>query len=304
MELFRHRPIRSGDFAAVLPILEQDRELFSAETWTSLPQLLETLHAKRRISGVIIENIAGQPCFCGVTAFVRPRVAARMAQAGGFRETLLQNEAAGTPVLLSSKALAAANTEGDLALVHLFGCPDNLDFASPRGFELHRLAFEAFLSHHAGYRFAELWQEAVNPGAALFVESMGVPEVRRYGLPSGAEGRLFCFTRADAVTRPGNPLAVLMKFPSPRLGFTRVQQRLLELAINEVPDRLVAEQLQVTEAAVKKRWRTIYDRIEQVEQRLAPADTSGPERRRMLLQYLRQHPEELRPWQLRPARPS
>lgn len=297
MDLFRHRPIRSADLGAVQSLLVQDRDLFSTETWNALPKQLESLLAKGRIHGGVVEDLAGVLCFCGITAFARTGAVARLAHAGGFRESLLREERMGRPVLLTSRGLAAANAAGDLALVHLFGCADSMDLANPRTAELHRLAFEAFLSHHAGYRLAELWQEAANPTAVLFLQSMGVPELRRYPLPSGAEGHLFCFTRVDAATRPGNPLAPLMQFPSPRLGFTRTQQRLLTLAIHEVPDRLAADQLAVTDAAVKKRWRTIYDRVEQVDHRLAPATCSGPERRRMLLLYLRQHPEELRPWQ-------
>jgi hypothetical protein len=53
---------------------------------------------------------------------------------------------------------------------------------------------------------------------------------------------------------------------------------------------------------VKARWRTIYDRVGEVASDLLPvaADDGasgrrGPEKRRRLLEYLRQHPEELRP---------
>ncbi|MBL8212653.1 MAG: hypothetical protein JNK87_18205 [Bryobacterales bacterium] len=296
MDLFRHRPIRAGDFAAAQSLLTQDRELFSTETWSTLPQQLESLLAKGRLHGGVVEDLAGTLCFCGVTAFARTNAIAPIAHSAGFRESLLRHERTAHPLLLNQRALAQANAEGDLALIHLFGCADSMDPATARTAELHRLAFEAFLNHHAGYRLAELWQEAVHPTAILFLQSMGVPAFRRYPLPSGAEGHLFCFTRADAATRPGNPLAPLMKFQPPRLGFTRAQQRLLAFAIHDVPDRLAATQLAVTEAAIKKRWRSIYDRVEQIDTRLAPVTCSGPERRRMLLLYLRQHPEELRPY--------
>lgn len=54
---------------------------------------------------------------------------------------------------------------------------------------------------------------------------------------------------------------------------------------------------------VKKRWHEIYDRVAEVEPELLPpaiaegprAHSRGAERRRRLLNYLRQHPVELRP---------
>jgi hypothetical protein len=54
---------------------------------------------------------------------------------------------------------------------------------------------------------------------------------------------------------------------------------------------------------VKKRWHTIYERVVRADHDLLPAPIQngppthlrGAERRRRLLNYLRQHPEELRP---------
>lgn len=297
MDLFRSRPVRPADFPAALPLLAQDRLLFSAAAWQALPGTLTALLERSRIQGSVIVDAEGRICFCGVTTFVRTATAARLfEQPDPLRESLLRLEAAGARVMLGGRSLAAANADGDLALIHLFGCPDTFDFSSPRGFEIHRMGFEAFLATHGGYRLAELWQETVAPEPAEFVASMQVPEVRRIPLAGGAVARWFRFTRADSQTKPGNPLAQLMKFPAPRLCFTRAQQRLLELAIEEVSDRLAAGQFALTEAAIKKRWRTIYDRVERLDDRIAPAALSGAERRRMLLQYLRQHIEELRPW--------
>jgi hypothetical protein len=54
---------------------------------------------------------------------------------------------------------------------------------------------------------------------------------------------------------------------------------------------------------VKKRWHAIYERVADVDSELLPpsiaygadASSRGAERRRHLLNYLRQHLEELRP---------
>jgi hypothetical protein len=57
---------------------------------------------------------------------------------------------------------------------------------------------------------------------------------------------------------------------------------------------------------VKKRWRAIYDRVADVDSELLPSPVAGglgvtsrgAERRRHLLNYLQQHFEELRPFDL------
>lgn len=262
-----------------------------------MPALLAALLERGRILSYVVEDTAGRLCFCGVTAFARPASLAELALAGKpLRDSLLRLEGESRRVLLSPKGLATANAGGDLGLMHLFGCPDTKDFTSPRGFELHRMGFEAFAFSHGGYQIAEMWQETVVPEAGEFIESQGVPEVGRLTLANGETARWFRFTRQDAAARPGHPLSFLMKFPAPRLGFTRAQQRLLELALLDMSDRQAAEHLELTEAAIKKRWRSIYERLESNGGALAPTDLSGADRRRHLLQYLRQHLEELRPW--------
>jgi hypothetical protein len=65
----------------------------------------------------------------------------------------------------------------------------------------------------------------------------------------------------------------------------------------------LAESLSVSPWTIKKRWHAIYDRVTDVDRDLLPssiaygthASSRGSERRRQLLNYLRQHLEELRP---------
>lgn len=65
----------------------------------------------------------------------------------------------------------------------------------------------------------------------------------------------------------------------------------------------LATSLSVSPWTVKKRWHAIYDRVLDVDRELLPppiaygaqASSRGEERRRYLLNYLRQHLEELRP---------
>lgn len=110
-------------------------------------------------------------------------------------------------------------------------------------------------------------------------------------------------TAAEAAASPGTHGALLFAYVPPRFGFTCRQQELLKQALQGQTDTGLARSLGVSFPAVKKRWIAIY---EQVGAR-APgwldgngaagetADVRGAEKRRHLLNYLRQHPEELHP---------
>ena len=65
----------------------------------------------------------------------------------------------------------------------------------------------------------------------------------------------------------------------------------------------LATSLSLSPWTVKKRWRAIYERVADIDRDLlppsiayGPTSSRGAERRRQLLNYLRQHVEELRPF--------
>jgi len=117
--------------------------------------------------------------------------------------------------------------------------------------------------------------------------------------------RLVGLTRKEALRHPGSNLATLFTYTEPRFHFSRSQRVLLSHAIMGETCEQVAVALSVSLWTVKKRWRAIYDRVADVDGKLLPplvaygprASSRGMERRRPLLNYLRQHFEELRPFE-------
>jgi hypothetical protein len=93
-------------------------------------------------------------------------------------------------------------------------------------------------------------------------------------------------------------------YHAPILGFNRSEQRLLSCALSGATDEHLAATLDTSLSTVKKTWVSIYGRAG--KHLSAEASTSdwlevksagrGRERRRHLLSYLREHPEELRPY--------
>jgi hypothetical protein len=85
----------------------------------------------------------------------------------------------------------------------------------------------------------------------------------------------------------------------PRFRFTPAERALLGVALSGGTDRDLAHALGLALATVKSRWRHIYDRVGAVEPELLPERPEGDgrrggEKRRPLVEYVRQHLEELR----------
>ena len=108
-----------------------------------------------------------------------------------------------------------------------------------------------------------------------------------------------------AAQRPGAWTSFFFARRSPTIGFTRSEQKLLSAALHGGIDGELSDQLGISLSAVKKTWAAIYLRV----QSRKPSDLRieldgtdgdrGKEKKQKLLAYLREHPEELRPYSLR-----
>ena len=110
-------------------------------------------------------------------------------------------------------------------------------------------------------------------------------------------------TKKEAFAYPGSSVAGLFIYTPPRFLFSRSQRVLLRHALSGETCETLAASLSVSRWTVKKRWHAIYERVADVDSELLPpsiaygahASSRGSERRRHLLNYLRQHLEEIRP---------
>lgn len=107
--------------------------------------------------------------------------------------------------------------------------------------------------------------------------------------------------KEEVVPAAVNPLSHLFHSLPPRFGLTGAAQRVLQRALLSQTDSEIAADLGISQDAVKKTWRLIYQRVDDVAPHLfrtvhptAHLHRSA-ERRRYLLDYLRTHLEELRP---------
>jgi DNA-binding CsgD family transcriptional regulator len=110
-------------------------------------------------------------------------------------------------------------------------------------------------------------------------------------------------TREEALRTPGNLVWMLFQYGEPALGFQPSEHQLLNAALAGLTDEALANKLGIRQPAVKKRWRSIFARVSArpdlfPESRDGLDDGSrGRQTRHYILAYVREHPEELRPFE-------
>jgi hypothetical protein len=225
---------------------------------------------------------------------------------------LARRIARGNSPLLSDRALREANASGGLNLLTWEGCirPEDAGRA-----ETYNKMILAFIEEHRGFLWkevigaqahsAEALRSMLKSGGALFdpVKSRWVDSPEKDPHEVVERPHLIGLDREIALSRPGSWVGGLFDYEPPHCGFSHGEQRLLISALGGETDEQLARALGISRNAIKKAWRSIYDRIArclpelvQGESRL---DTSmserGKEKKHRLLGYLREHPEELRP---------
>ena len=113
-------------------------------------------------------------------------------------------------------------------------------------------------------------------------------------------------TKEMAAKQPGSWAHLFFAYRKPVIGFTRSEQRLLSAALQGGTDGELSDLLGVSLSAVKKMWASIYLRVQSAKPSDARIELDesidgdrGKEKKQKLLVFLREHPEELRPYYLR-----
>jgi hypothetical protein len=217
----------------------------------------------------------------------------------GVNARIVASIAERCPVVLSKEELKHSNTCGGVDVVFLTAAV-RADLLDPKQVgEVRSQLWLACLMTYRGYRFHRVVRESMDAADVAYMTSHGV-----YGSVFAFEdGALMVSTRDDAMARPGSILAILYSFREPTLGLSEIHQQLLEAAMEGLTDEELAESLSMKLPTVKKRWAAIFDRVACTRSDLSIGSnddpdrhTRGPQKRHHLLAYLREHPEELRPW--------
>lgn len=235
--------------------------------------------------------------------------------------TMLQAWSAGESAFLTREEIANANAGAGLNRVvcHL-GCMDlgsdavNEDFQYGtdylslnllRGWNLRTFTLEIFT------RYPES-EQAIGEANGFKVVRYTPDQLLAAGIQGDDEPLLWISTRKDTAGLAAGTVqgAIFRTYTPPRFRFTSLEQELLQHACDGHTDQSLSKLLNISLTATKKLFRTIYEKVEEslVRPDLLPVreplsdGTRGHEMRRHLLIYLRDHPEELRPYLVEPRR--
>jgi len=318
----RYRSFHPRDATACQQLLQRYPE-YSPQVFAALPTFWKRLFDEQAIIAAVIEDcqpgMPGTIVAFGADVFVTDGFMAE-ARAGcepGIVNRLIRGELYDklTPILRLD-AIARANAGAGLNVIIIHnGLPE-----LPTSVSMQAIGFkfqEAFTWAHRGYRIKEIlhevwdetdreWVRALHRLRAdysdFYGQSLCVPGVRPY---------LFGITREEAFENTGSITAPLFWYTPPRFQFRQGARELLTQALEGTTDVELAKALSISLPAVKMRWRAIYRQVESAAPELFPPgpghaseNSRGKEKRRCIVEYVRNHPEELRPYCVRGMRRS
>jgi DNA-binding CsgD family transcriptional regulator len=225
----------------------------------------------------------------------------------GLTERVLEAVLAGRSVALTPGEIAAANAaEGLNVAVILHHWQTGLSDGLQR--EVRRHLIEKFLQDLKGYRILEVLAEGRDDAELAWCLAGGF-HLRHPGQGGSVGHREPCsgpfivgITREEGLASEGCILSLLFHHSPPRLRFTASQRRMLMEAVQHRTDVQIASVLGVSVSAVKKLWAGIFEKAAalldddaRMASRRTTRATRGAQKRHVLLTYLQEHPEELRP---------
>lgn len=299
---------------------ESFRLPYDEECWHVLPKLWRALVRDGTMHLFLVENRAGTPgsriVSFSATVFVTDEFCseARSALPPYLGLHMARRYLSHDLPILSYKQVARTNARDGLNVLVCFEGSEYGGLSREQILAAREKQDEAFHLANSGYHVKEFLAEPVGEVALRWMLDAGARLRRNYSgyfqrhrrlTPNSSQlPRLVGLTKEEAFDQCGCHISRLFAHCSPRFHFSSSEQVLLRHALTGETCEELARSLFVSPWTVKKRWHAIYERVADVDRELlAPSVASGrhaasrgTEHRRHLLHYLRQHPEELRPF--------
>ncbi len=201
--------------------------------------------------------------------------------------------------MLSRAAIGAGNAGQGIDFVNMYGTWRDGILNADQLAEVHALLGTSFVEHFAGYRFNRVLKEAI--GASRIALARATGTYRLLAEFPESESALAVVTRESALAAPYSVAAAIYRYQPPVLRLRPAEQNLLGTALSGQTDAELSADLGLSVEATKKRWQSIFARIDQFKPEIlnqagADGDGRGPQKRHRVLAYIRTHPEELRPY--------
>lgn len=243
---------------------------------------------------------------CGMGVFVTKAFADREIKhpKPGINSRILAGLASGPSVILSRNQIGAGNAGEGLDFVNMYGTWRDGILNAEQLAEVHGLLGSSFVEHFAGYRFNRVLKETIGSSQIALARATGTYRVVAEFKESVSA--LAVASRESVSSAPYSVAAALYRYQEPVLRLRPAEQRLLAAALAGKTDAELSADLELSIEAIKKRWMSVFDRVEEFKPEIlsrgeADTDGRGPQKRHRVVAYIRSHPEELRPfsWETR-----
>lgn len=238
---------------------------------------------------------------CGMGVFVTKAIADREIKnpQPGLNSRIIAGIASGESVVLSRNQIGAGNAGEGLDFVNMYGTWRDKIMNARQLAEVQALLGSSFVEHFAGYRFNRVLKEAVGHSRIALARATGTYRVVAEFPES--ESALAVATPESVSAAPYSVAAALYRYQPPVLRLRPAEQRLLAAALVGKTDAELSADLGLSIEAIKKRWMSIFERVDQFKPGIlsradADSDGRGPQKRHRVAAYIRTHPEELRPF--------
>jgi hypothetical protein len=311
---FSWRKTTAGDLSDCLklhPAKNGAESVGDCRAMQAWKQIFEMTHASR--SAVVEMEWKGKVEIVGFgfAAFVKKNFveAEVLHPTPGLNSRIIDSVVSGNSVIATYEEVRDANTRSDLQQVILDTSWKNGGLSAAQVDEVRVLLGRAYQELFSGYSFSRILFECVDQLDLWHIDghrSFKVVdrfEAYRRANPETAwnpDRALGMVTVESMHDDPHSVAAGLFHHHhQPQFAFTRTEQELLEVALDGVDDASASKSLFVTVPAIKRRWASIFGRVAPVRPDLCPPDadgTRGIQKRQRVLTYVRNHPEELRPF--------
>lgn len=316
---FRPRAMRPADVAECVRII-REHPVIGPRYGRAISHLhtawLHVLKCEAKAASVLEQSSGPKTkiCFAGVSVFVRDEFVRELKSPPlfWFGPVLASRISARNSPILSRRELREANSRGGLNLLVWEGCMRPEFEQHP---EIWREGMAMFLRDHAGYFWKELISSqlesverltwTLNSGAFFWnadqCRYLAAAEVDPHGVIN--QPHVVGLTREAEHARRSSWVGALFEYRPPQIAFSGSEQKLLLAALSGATDAELCSHLGTSLSTIKTTWRSVFNRTASHLPELFPdADRDrgqshlrGKEKRRHLLTYLRNHPEELRP---------
>ncbi len=210
--------------------------------------------------------------------------------------------------MLTLDEIRRANSKEGLSLAVIPIVYGRLDWNGPTVEQLRKLAPQAFIRAIGGYRIRAIYYEVFTDEVAAYLRSGGYRLLHDFSsragtgvIPPDCRPRMFRLSAEDLPPGAMSMASQMFNPPAAELGLTIAEQRVVLRALDGASDRAIADSLGLSPETVRSNWRSVYRRLAHVLPNPDPTASQGDEtsrgleKRRVVIEYLRQNLHELRP---------